>query len=128
MPAADLPEIAPQALADAARRSGLDDSDARLIRLFSTAVYHLPAAGAVARIALVTSPQSADRLATSVRVTRWLTHTGFPAVEPFDVDQPVISHGCAVTFWRYLPQRDPQPGPADLGHLLRRLHSLSPPP
>ena len=126
--AADLPEIAPQALADAARRGGLDDSDRRLIRLFSTAVYHLPAADAVARIALVTSPQSAARLATSVRFTRWLTHTGFPTVEPLDVDQPVVSHGCAVTFWRYLPQHGPAPGPADLGHLLRRLHSLAPPP
>ena len=126
--ATDLSEIAPQALADAAQRSGLDDSDARLIRLFSTAVYHLRAADAVARIALVTSPQSVARLATSVRVTRWLTHTGFPAVEPLDVDQPVVSHGCAVTFWRYLPQHGPAPGPADLGHLLRRLHGLGPPP
>jgi aminoglycoside phosphotransferase len=128
VPAAELPEIAPQALADAAQRSGLDDSDARLLRLFSTAVYHLPAADAVARIALVTSKHSADRLATSVRVTRWLTSTGFPAVEPLDVDQPVVSHGCAITFWRYLPQHGPAPGPADLGHLLRRLHSLGPPP
>ena len=57
VPAADLPEVAPQALADAARRSGLDDSDAQLVRLFSTAVYHLPAADAVARIAQVTSPR-----------------------------------------------------------------------
>jgi hypothetical protein len=41
--------------------------------------------------------------------------------------RPSRSHGCTVTFWRYLPQHGPAPGPADLGHLLRRLHSLSPP-
>ncbi len=128
VPAANLPEVAPRALSDAARRCGLDDSGAGLIRLFSTAVYHLPAADAVARIALVTSPQSAARLATSVRVTRWLAAAGFPAVEPLPVGQPVVSHGCAVTFWRYLPRHGPQPGPADLGHLLSRLHRLGPPP
>ena len=128
MPAADLPEVAPQALADAASAANLDDADAQLMRLFSTAVYHLPAANAVARIAMVTSPQSVTRLDTSVRVTRWLNQSGFPAVEPLPVDQPVLSHGCAVTFWRYLPQHGPAPRPADLGHLLRQLHSLAPPP
>jgi hypothetical protein len=127
--AADL-SVAPSALRDAAERCGLDNRGARLIRLFATAVYHLPAAGAVARIALVTSPDSLGRLATSVRVTRWLASIGFPAVEPMPVDQPVTSHGCAVTFWRYLPQEGagPKPGPGDLGVLLRRLHRLEPPP
>jgi Phosphotransferase enzyme family len=127
--AADL-SVAPSALRDAAGRCGLDHRGARLIRLFATAVYDLPAAGAVARIALVTSPDSLGRLATSVRVTRWLASIGFPAVEPLPVDQPVTSHGCAVTFWRYLPQEGagPEPGPGDLGVLLRRLHRLEPPP
>lgn len=128
VPVADLPEVAPRALADAARCCGLDDSHAQLVRLFSTAVYHLPAVGAVARIALVTSPQSVSRLTTSVRVTRWLTSAGFPTVEPLPVSQPVVSHGCAITFWRYLPQHGPPAGPADLGRLLRRLHHLGHPP
>ena len=128
MPATSLSGIAPPALADAARRSGLNGSNPQLIRLFGTAVYQLPAAGAVARIALVTSPQSVERLETSVRVTRWLSQTGFPAVQPLPVQQPIVSHGCAVTFWRYLPQHGPSPRPADLGRLLRRLHDLGPPP
>jgi hypothetical protein len=67
-----LSKAAPRALAYAARHCGLDDAGARLIRMFGTAVYHLPAAGAVARTAMVPSPQSTERLATSVRVTRWL--------------------------------------------------------
>lgn len=128
VPAADLSEMAPSALAAAARRSGLDSKNAYPIRVFATAVYHLPAVGAVARIALVTSPQSVRRLETSVRVTRWLTALGFPAVEPLPVEQPVVTGGCAVTFWRYVPERGPAPKPEDLGCLLRQLHSLGPPP
>jgi len=127
-PAADFPATAASALQDAVARCGLDARGARLIRLFATAVYHLPAAEAVARIAPVTSPDTVTRLATSVQVTRWLAGIGFPTVEPLPVDQPVTSHGCAVTFWRYLPQDGPEPVSADLGRLLRRLHRLDPPP
>jgi hypothetical protein len=126
--AADLPAAAAPALHYAAGRYGIDTRGGRLIRQFATTVYHLPAADAVARIALVTSPDSVTRLATSVRITRWLTDVGFPTVEPLPVDQPVTSHGCAVTFWQYLPQDGPEPGPADLGPLLRGLHRLGPPP
>ena len=127
-PAVDFPAAAEAALRHAARRSGLDARGARLIRLFATAVYHLPAADAVARIAPVTSPDSVARLATSVQVTRWLSDIGFPSVEPLPVEQPVAGDGCVVTFWRYLPQDGPEPMPADLGRLLRRLHGLGPPP
>jgi hypothetical protein len=116
------------ALQHAASQSGLDSRGARLIRLFATAVYHLPSADAVARIGLLTSPSSVARLATSVQVARWLTKTGFPTVEPLQVDQPVVSHGCVVTFWRYLPQLGPAPGAAELGLLLRQLHERDLPP
>lgn len=127
-PAVDFPAAAEAALRYAAGRSGLDARGARLIRLFATAVYHLPAADAVARIAPVTSPDSVARLATSVQVTRWLTEIGFPSVEPLPVEQPVTGNDCVVTFWRYLPQDGPEPVPADLGRLLRRLHGLGQPP
>jgi aminoglycoside phosphotransferase (APT) family kinase protein len=115
-------------LRSSAERCGLDPRGAQLIRSFASAAYHLPAADAVARIAPITSPDTAARLATSVKVTRWLADTGFPAVEPLRVDQPVIAGGYAVTFWRYLPQGGPAPGPADLGRLLRTLHQMAPPP
>ncbi len=128
MPAVDFPAAAGAALRHAGRRSGLHTHGARLIRLFAIAVYHLPAADAVARIALETSPASVARLDTSVRVTRWLTGIGFPSVEPLAVEQPVATDGCVVTFWRYLPQGGPEPVPADLGFLLRELHELGPPP
>src|SRR5207249_3640849 len=76
-----FPAAASAAAHDAAVRSGLDASQARLIRLFGTAVYHLPAAGAVARVAVL-APGTVTRLATSIQVTRWLAQVGFPAVEP----------------------------------------------
>ena len=47
-PVADLPAVAASALREAAERCGLDSRGARLIRLFATAVYHLPASDAVA--------------------------------------------------------------------------------
>jgi aminoglycoside phosphotransferase (APT) family kinase protein len=126
--AVDFRAAAESALRSSAKRRGLDMRGARLIRLFATAVYHLPAADAVARIAPVTSADTVARLATSVQVTRWLADIGFPTVELLPVDQPVAGHGCAITFWRYLPQEGPPPVPADLGHLLRDLHRLEPAP
>jgi aminoglycoside phosphotransferase (APT) family kinase protein len=126
--APDLACSAPAAMRDAASQSGLDSRRARLIRLFASAVYHLPSADAVARIGLLASPNSFSQLDISVRVARWLTETGFPTVEPLRVDQPVVSHGCVVTFWRYLPQHGPAPSAADLGLLLRELHQLELPP
>ena len=124
---ANFHAAATSALQSSAERCGLDPRGARLIRLFATAVYHLPDAGAVARISQVTSPDTVTRLATSVQVTRWLAGLGFPTVEPLPVDQPIVVDGCAVTFWRYLPQEGPPPLPADLGRLLRRLHQLETP-
>lgn len=125
---ADFPTAAASAMRDAATRCELNIRGARLVRLFGTAVYHLPSAGAVARIALLTSPNSVTRLATSVRIAGWLAEAAFPTVEPLPVDQPVSSNGCVVTFWRYLSQEGPAPDPADLGFLLRWLHQLDPPP
>jgi aminoglycoside phosphotransferase len=124
----DFPVAAETALRDAAGQAALDATGASLIRLFGTAVYHLPASDAVARIAQITSPTSVTRLDTSIKVTRWLTTIGFPTVEPLAVPQPVTSNGCAITFWRHLPQDDPEPGVTDLGRLLRELHQLDPAP
>ena len=126
--AADLTQVAESAVSHAAKLCGLDVRGAQLIRLFATAVYHLPAADAVARVAAPASASLVVRLETSVMVTRWLADAGFPAVEPLPVEQPVSTDGCVVTLWRYLPQDGFRPGVADLGHLLRRLHSLPPPP
>jgi hypothetical protein len=127
-PAADLTQVAESAVHHAAKLCGLDAQGVRLMRLFATAVYHLPAADAVARVAALTSDSVLASLDTSVKVTRWLAGTGFPAVEPLPVEQPVSTDDCVVTFWHYLPQDGPSPGVADLGRLLRALHALPLPP
>lgn len=103
---------------------------ARLIRIFASAVYHLPAANAVARIARCTSEQSATRIRTSLAVTRWLTDEhDFPTVRPLPLEQPIVTHGCVVTFWHYLPQDNNKYISAGvLGSLLRKLHRLPNPP
>jgi aminoglycoside phosphotransferase (APT) family kinase protein len=128
VPSTDFRAAAQLAVGQAAELCGLSVLGARLIRLFATAVYHLPETDAVVRVAPVTSIDTVTRLDTSVQVTRWLHDIGFPVVEPLSVDQPVTSHGCVITFWRYLPQRGSAPKPVDLGRLLRRLHRLGPPP
>jgi aminoglycoside phosphotransferase len=126
--AADSRAAAASALRSSAKQCGLDLRGARLIRLFASAVYHLPAADVVARIAPMTSPDTVAHLATSVQVTRWLVGIGFPTVEPLPLDQPVVADGCVLTLWRYLPQEGPALMPADLGRLLRELHGLETPP
>ena len=126
--AADFHVAVASALRSSTERCGLDPRGALLLRSFATAAYHLPAVDAVVRIAPLTWPDKAARLATSVNVTRWLAKTGFPTVEPLRVDQPVIADGYAVTFWRYLPQDGPAPSPPDLARLLRKLHQIDPPP
>ncbi len=124
----DFARQSAEALQSACAQVDLDSRNARLIRLFASAVYQLPAADAVARIAPHSSPGVLARLATSLKVTRWLVELDFPTVEPLAIDQPVQAAGCLVTFWRYLPQHGPPPGPADLGALLKELHRLPAPP
>ncbi|MFD4394331.1 phosphotransferase family protein [Kitasatospora sp. NPDC058478] len=107
-------------------QAGLDPADAVMLRGHTNAVYLLPAAGAVAKVARVGTPLNGVR--RTVQLVQWLTARGFPTVELLSVEQPVIADGHAVTFWHYLPQ----PGhPVPAVHLagpLRALHELPPPP
>jgi aminoglycoside phosphotransferase (APT) family kinase protein len=92
----------------------------------------VPSADLVVRVS--TNPDALARVATSVRVTRWLAGRGFPCVEPADVDgQPWVEGGRVVSVWRYVPATPtPMPGPppsgTNLGRLLRALHSQPEPP
>lgn len=120
--------IAP--LAAACRAAGLDPAHARILHQRANTVAHLPGARAVVRLRNVRgSVKGVDRIATSVRVCRWLIGHGYPATPPLDLD-PVTVDGWVASFWAYLPQPTPRPTPdvADLGRLLRRLHDLGGPP
>jgi aminoglycoside phosphotransferase (APT) family kinase protein len=107
---------------------GLDVSGAELLRLGENALYVLPDAEVVVRIAR--SLGAIEDVRKEVRVARWLAETKFPAVRLADItpDQPLIVDDRPVTFWRLIHAQPPDPSPADLGYLLRRLHRMEPPP
>jgi Ser/Thr protein kinase RdoA (MazF antagonist) len=128
MPGDDLYEVARGVLAAAGARIGVSVRDARLVGLHSNAIFVLPSAGLVIRIA--TNPAAIARVAESLRVTRWLSARRFPCVVPAQVGgQPLVIDGFAVSVWQYVPvAADASPGIAELGLLLRILHDGPLPP
>ncbi len=114
------------ALASACAETGLDATEARLIRLGENAIYALPREGVVARIARSTA--LGDRVLREVRIADWLAEQDYPAVRTAaDVKQVIEAEGRLVTFWQLVPPNATEPTVADLGHLLRRLHDLPAP-
>lgn len=122
VPSDDLYKEVHAVLAAVGRRINVVVEDADLLHLHSNAIFALPSAGLLIRIA--TNPDAFDRVAASLRVTRWLAGRGFPCVTPADVSgQPVVKGGRVVSVWRYVPTApEPRPTGADLGQLLRALH------
>ena len=109
----------------ACQRSGIECSDAELLRHQSNAVYLLRHAQIVVKIA---RPESAiEDIRRTVDLTRWLMELQFPTVPICDINQPLIVDGSAVTFWQYLPQKKPISA-ADIAAPLRMLHHLPMPP
>ncbi|MFI5935946.1 phosphotransferase family protein [Actinoplanes sp. NPDC051494] len=93
------------------------------MRLGENALFHLPAASAIVRIAR-TMEYWSDAV-NEVNVARWLGELGFPAASVLDLAQPVEVAGHPVTFWRFIDGRDG--GRNDIGSLggvLRTLHAL----
>ncbi|MEV7600961.1 aminoglycoside phosphotransferase family protein [Kitasatospora sp. NPDC089797] len=113
-------------LNSACAQIGLDPADAVVLHGHTNAVYLLPTAGVVAKIARAGTALTGVR--RTVQLVQWLTNHEFPTAESLPVEQPVIADGHAVTFWQHLPQ----PGhPVPAAHLtgpLRTLHELPPPP
>jgi len=124
--AAETP-VLPRALAAieaVCAQTGLDPAGARLIRDYANLVYELPGERVVLRLAEAGTPGKYERLATSVRVTRWLAEQDFPAVRPLEARQPIAAAGFFVTLWHHEEHVGPLPEPVTLGALLRRLHAL----
>ncbi len=96
--------------------------DAEVLRLHSNAVFALPSADLVIRIA--GNPDARERIADSVRITRWLSGHGFPCVAPANITgQPFTVQGKVVSAWRLEHTASRPPGTAtDLARLLRDLH------
>jgi Ser/Thr protein kinase RdoA (MazF antagonist) len=105
---------------------GLNSAHADPIRLGENALFHLPDAGVVVRIARTMDYW--DDATNEVNVARWLAERRFAAAETYDVYQPISADGRPVTFWKFI---DGRPGDQrdirTLGTVLRRLHSTRPP-
>ena len=115
-------------LAGVCRRIGVPASGAQLLHLHGNAVYGFPAAGLVIRIS--GSQAALARITESLKVTAWLAEGGFPCTVPAPVPgQPFAIDGKVASVWQYVPEAaGPPASAADLGRLLRDLHSRPLPP
>ena len=110
-------------LVAACELTGLESSDARLLRLGENALFHLPAQAVVVRIAR-TMDYWRDTV-KEVSVSRWLASSQFPAARVYQVAQPIEVSGHPVTFWRFINGRNGgRTDIARLGALLHRLHEM----
>jgi aminoglycoside phosphotransferase len=112
-------------LKDACSRVRLPHEDADLLRLGENAIFRLAQAPVVVRIA-----RNLDVLKDAekeVAVASWLRSTRLPAVEPADYDQPIVIRDKPVTFWNLIADTGAKATVADLGGILRQLHSLTVP-
>ncbi len=126
MPGSDLAQVARIALARLGERYRIPTHDAEVVGQHSNLAVALPSAGLLVRVA--GNPEAFDRIAASVRVTRWLAARDFPCVAPADVE-PFTVDGHAVTVWRLLDIVPlPRGSAAELGGLLRTLHDQPDPP
>jgi aminoglycoside phosphotransferase (APT) family kinase protein len=108
----------------ASAAAGLDSSNARLIRMGENALFHLPSAGAVARVAR-SMGYWADA-GREVAISHWLAAEGIRAARACAaIDQPVEAAGQPVTFWEFIDGRDgDREDVTDLAEVLRRVHQL----
>jgi aminoglycoside phosphotransferase (APT) family kinase protein len=110
------------------RTIGVPASGADLLHLHSNAVFALPSAGLAVRVS--SDPAALGRITASLRVTARLAASGFPCTAPAPVPgQPFSIAGKVASVWHLVPQEPgPPPSAADLGRLLRDLHSRPLPP
>jgi hypothetical protein len=113
-------------LAEVCSRAGLDHRGARLVKFTANAVFRLAKDPVVVRIA--GSAGLLHRVDKVVRVADWLAEHEVPAVRLLpDLPQPVAVGPYLATVWQLVPSVG-RPTGGDLGILLRRMHSLPPPP
>jgi hypothetical protein len=105
-------------------RVGLVGDGAALIKFTNSAVFRLPRARLVIRIA--GSATVRGRVPKVIRAARWLAAHDVAAVRLLDgVDQPIEVDGHLATLWHEVPSVGPAPTGTDLGRLLRQIHDIS---
>ncbi|WP_431782783.1 aminoglycoside phosphotransferase family protein [Streptomyces chumphonensis] len=122
--AAFTSEGAARVATEASRKAGLDPTDVELVRFGENALFRLSAHPVIVRVAR--SAEYLDSVRKEVAVASWLADEDFPAARVLDdVEQPLVVDGCPVTFWHLVDAADRKPTYAELGILLRDLHSLT---
>ncbi|WP_188986997.1 phosphotransferase enzyme family protein [Saccharopolyspora thermophila] len=110
------------ALTEVCASVGLDPRGARLIRFVNNGVFLLREQPVIVRVVL--SPSFTYRAFNAVEAARWLAVHDVPAVRLLPgLDQPVQVGEHLATLWQHVPEIGPMPSGADLGELLRRMHS-----
>jgi aminoglycoside phosphotransferase (APT) family kinase protein len=109
---------------DLLRQLGMPAEDLRALQPpADNAMVAVPQLGLVARLG-VTAEHHA-RLARELELAEWLGARGIPATRPVDdppTAQLVVVAERPLTWWRYLPSREPGT-PRDLGALLTQIHA-----
>ncbi|MGC5020364.1 aminoglycoside phosphotransferase family protein [Micromonospora sp. DT47] len=101
--------------------------DARLLRFTNNAVFALPSAGVVIRIAR--SHRLHQRVHKVIELGRWFEQIDAPTIRLApEIVQPVQVGELLASIWQYIPSASPEPTVDDLGRTLRKFHSLSGPP
>ncbi|HEV2344720.1 MAG TPA: aminoglycoside phosphotransferase family protein [Actinocrinis sp.] len=118
-------EASRAALAEACNAIGVRAEGAELIRLGENAIYRVPEGNLVVRIArgIDVLPDARKEVA----VSRWLHSTHLPVAQTTKHQQPIVADGRPVTFWRFIESTGEEATVAELGAVLRQLHSLAPP-
>ncbi len=120
------PDTTQHVLAKVCRQVGLDPGDAVLLRHQTNAVYLLPRAEIVVKIARPS--ERVEDLDRTLKLVRWIADQGILTVPPSSHDQPLRADGCLATFWPYISQQDqPRVTAGDLGGPLRIVHTMTPP-
>ncbi|AVT32678.1 aminoglycoside phosphotransferase [Plantactinospora sp. BC1] len=106
------------------RETGLDPTDATLIKFTNNAVFRLPRESVVLRIA--GSATMRNRVTKVLQVTNWLAKHNFPAVRPLkSIEQPLLIDGDVVTLWKQVPEGGPPANGRHLGEILKQLHHIA---
>lgn len=113
-------------LAEISLASGIDHAGAELIKFTNNAVFRLPQAHAVIRIAGSSAVES--RVQKVIQVATWLAEHAVPAVRLLPGhDHPIEVNGHIATVWDLVPSVGPAPTGTDIAHLLRQWHDLPDP-
>ncbi|MFI6779976.1 phosphotransferase family protein [Micromonospora sp. NPDC050276] len=115
------------AMRDIAATLDVPAHDAQLLRFTNNAVFALPNAGIVIRIAR--THQLRDRVTKVVQLGRWFADIDAPTIRlARDVEQPIEVGELVASVWQFVPPHPPAPTVGDLGTALREFHALGVPP